>query len=148
MATSGTYNFISTSSQALIDESYERAGYLPDIITEQKIRSWKTSANLTLTSWINQGYNLWTSLRSLINITQNQASYNLQDLIGIPISDVIDVNIRTSQRPLGGTAASSAGGNAASVFGGAGPCTQNAPNGNISYNYGANITNEVTMVGV
>lgn len=148
MATSGTYNFISTNSQALIDESYERAGYLPDVITAQKIKSWQTSANLTLTSWINQGFNLWTSLRSLINIQENQYAYSLSNLIGIPISDVIDVCLRDFQRPLGGTAFSSNGGNAASVFGGDGPCTQNAINGYISYDYGANQQNEVVMVGV
>lgn len=142
--TSGTYNFLSTTSQQMIDEAWERAGLLPDVITHQKIITAQRSANLILTEWINKGYNLWTSTISLIGLFTDQGRYFLPK----NVSDVIDVNARTFQRPLGGTAFSSAGGNAASVFGGAGPCTQAAPNGYISYDYGAGVQYEITSVGV
>ena len=144
MATSGTYNFLSITSQQVIDEAYERIGIVPDIVTLQQIITAQRSANLVLQEWINKGYNLWTSTRTLLPINTNQANYTLP----IQYSDVVDVNVRTFQRPLGGTAFSSAGGNPDNVFGGNGNCTQNAPNGYISYNYGNNTAYEVTMVGV
>jgi hypothetical protein len=153
MATSGTYSFISTVGQQLIDEAYERAGVLPDVITAQKIQTAQRSGNLVLSEWINKGYNLWTSTQSLLNLLENQASYDLSNLVypkSYPLSDVIDVNIRTFQRPLDGTATSSDAGNASSLFNATDPgnFTQNAANGWISYDYGANQQNEVTMVGI
>jgi hypothetical protein len=144
VATSGSYNFLSTTSQQFVDEAFERAGVLPDVITGQKVQTAIRSGNLVLTEWINKGYNLWTSTRLFLPLNTNQSDYFLPNYI----SDVIDVNTRTFQRPLGGTAFSSAGGVAANVFGGVGNCTQNQPNGYISYDYGAGIQYEITMVGV
>ncbi len=144
MTTSDSYNFLSTTNQQFVDEVYERAGVLPDVITEQKIRTALRSGNMVLTEWINKGYNLFTSVRTFLPLNVNQGNY----VLSAAYSDVIDINTRTYDRPLGGTAFSSAGGNANGVFGGTVPCTQNAPNGYISYDFGEGAQYEITMVGV
>jgi len=144
VTTSNTYNFISTTNQQFVDECYERAGIVPDVITARHVQTAIRSGNLVLTEWINKGYNLFTSTRVFISLNPNQANYNLD----ARVSDVIDCNTRTFSRPLGGTAFSSNGGNADNVFGGTGDCVQNAPNGYISYNYGSGNSYMVTMVGV
>lgn len=144
--TSGTYNFLSTNNQQLIDEAWEMAGLLPDVIVHQKIVTALRSANLVLTEWINKGYNLWTSSIMLLNLNENQGFYTLPNYV----SDVIDVNARTFQTPLNGAAISSAvgAGNPNNCFGGNGGCILAGANGFIGYNYGNGVTNEITMVGV
>jgi hypothetical protein len=119
---------------------------LPDLITAQQIQSAQRSINLLLSEWINRGLNLWTVTQSMLNLIPNQNAYQLP----IPTSDILDATIRTSRRQLGGTPFSSAGGVAANAFDGnsATACTQVAPNGYISYDFGAGIQYAIAMVGV
>jgi hypothetical protein len=146
MSTSGTYNFGSTINDQFIIDSYERCGVLPDLITAEQVQSATRSANLLLSEWINKGLNLWTIQQSMLNLNLNQSAY----LLPYPTSDVLEATIRTSQRNLGGTAFSSAGGNAQNAFDNnpATACTQTAPNGYISYNYGANAQYAIALVGI
>lgn len=146
MSTSGTFNFGSTINDQFIIDAYERCGILPDLITAEQIQSAQRSCNLLLSEWINRGLNLWTVTQENLNLNANQAAYNLP----FPTSDILEATIRTSQRPLGGTAFSSAGGVAQNAFDGnpATACTQTAPNGYISYNYGNNVMYGVQMVGI
>src|ERR1700692_538819 len=146
MSTSGTFNFGSTISEQFIIDAYERCGILPDIITAEQIQSAQRSINLLLSEWINKGLNLWTVKQSMLNLIANQNAY----LLPYPTSDVLEATIRTSTRNLGGTPFSSAGGNASKAFDG-NPntaCTQTAPNGYISYNWGNGTQYSINMVGI
>ncbi len=143
---SGTYNFGNSQSENIIYDSFERVGILPDEIVGQKIQSAQRSLNLLLSEWINRGLNLWTVQQSMIGLNPNQNAYTLPT----HTSDVLEATIRTSQRQLGGIPASSAGGVAANAFDGnpATACTQNAPNGNISYDYGVGNSRVIQMFGI
>jgi hypothetical protein len=145
MSTSGTYNFGSPENEQIITEAYERVGVIGDIITQQKIDTALRSINLILSSWINEGLNLFTVKQGMLSLTSGQSSYVLPDS-GV---DILEATVRTSSRNLGGTPASSAGGTAAFAFDNnpATSCAQNAPNGNISYSWG-NGNNTITMLGV
>lgn len=146
MATSGTYNFANTPSDQLIIEAFERIGIVPDIITVEQVSSAQRSANLVLSDWINRGMNLWTLTPTMISLRANQNAY----LLPGPTNRLILANVRQSFRLLGGTAFSSAGGVAANAFDGnpLTACTQTAPDGYISYNYGLGNRTTVEMVGI
>lgn len=92
----------------------------------------------------NRGINLWTLDRVLIGFTPYQNIYALP----AGTLDVRDALYRVMTPPGGGSAASSAGGTPSNAFDGdpATVCTQTAPNGNISYNFGGPVV--VTTVGV
>ncbi len=146
MSTSGTYNFSSLENNDILIDAFERIGVLPDQITAQMIQSATRSLNLLLSEWINRGPNLWTMKEEILNLLPNQATYAMP----IATSAIMEATIRTSRRPLGGTAFSSAGGIAQNAFSNnpALACTQTAPNGYISYYYGANVSYGVAMVGI
>jgi hypothetical protein len=145
MSTSGTYEFASPQSKEIIEDAYERIGIISPQLDHTKIYAAQRSINFTLQSWINRGLNLWTVQTGMLALTPNQNTYNLP----LYISDILEATIRTSTRNLGGTAFSSAGGVAANAFDNnpATACTQTAPNGNISYNWGA-LQYPIAMVGV
>lgn len=143
---SGTYNFGSTQSDQIITDAYERIGFLPDLITGEKVQSAQRTINLLLSEWINRGFNQWTLTQAMLNLNPNQSSYALP----ATLSDIFDAVLRTSQRQLNGTAFSSAGGTASNAFDGNSTtaCTQTSPNGYISYNYGSGHTASIQIVGI
>jgi hypothetical protein len=145
MSTSGTYRFSSPQSEQIITDAYERIGIIPDALTDQQITTAQRSLNFILTSWINRGLNLWSIGQGMLALVQNQSAYSLpNDCI-----DILEATNRTSTRNLGGTPFSSAGGVAVNAFDG-NPntaCTQNAPNGYISYSWGL-ARYAIAMVGV
>lgn len=145
MSTSGTYSFGSPQSEQIIRDAYERIGIDPSLLTEKQINSAQRSINFILQEWVNKGNNLWTIRRGMIGLIPNQNTYNLP----LGLIDIKTAALRTSIRNLGGTAFSSAGGTASNAFDGnpATACTQTAPNGYISYNWGI-ATYAISMVGV
>lgn len=147
MSTSGTYNFVTASVNAIIDDAYERIGTTPGKLSDTQLESAKRSLNFILNAWTNNklGRRLWTLQRAMLALNANQGTYNLP----LATIDVQEVTVRQSVRNLGGTAATSAGGNAASAFDNnpATSCTQTAPNGNISYTWAA-AQYAIAMVGV
>lgn len=146
MSTSGTFNFGNSSNDLIITEAYERIGLLPDLITQQKIATAIRSLNVVLTAWMNKGINLFTVKQEMLGLNAGQYAYSLPTAT----VDVMEATIRTSQRNLGGTAFSSAGGVAENAFSGnpGVACTQNAPDGYISYNWGSPNQYAIAMVGV
>ena len=145
MATSGAYNFQNSSVNILIDKAYERLGTLPPLITAQKINSAFTAINLLLSEWTNRGLNLWTVTRDILTLNANQISYNLPD----NAIDILEASVRQSVRELNGTPFSSSG-VAANAFDNnpATACTQNAPDGNIGFDFGADSSIMLQMVGI
>ncbi len=146
MATSGTYNFISLENVQFIEEAFERIGLVSDVITASQQRSAIRAANFLLSEFINKGLNLFTVHQEMLALTTNQATYALP----IATNNILEATLRTSQRPLGGVAFSSAGGVAANAFdaNSATACTQVAPDGYISYDWGAGNSYSIAMVGI
>lgn len=144
--TSGSYSFGQTISDQLITDAYERVTVVPDTLTGNQIISAQRSINLMLSEWMNRGLNLWTLSPTLLGLTTNQYAYSLPE----NTCDILSAYIRTSSRQLGGTPFSSEGGVAANAFDGnpATKCTQTAPNGYISYDYGAGNLVTINMFGV
>jgi len=143
---SGTYNFISINNLEMLEDALESIGQLPDTINPQQVRSLSRSANYILSDWTNRGLNLFQEKQEVLNLIGNQATYTLPTAT----NRILEATLRTSSRPLGGTAFSSAGGVASNAFSGTPglACTQTAPNGYISYNYGTNNTFAIQMVGI
>jgi hypothetical protein len=142
LSTSGTYNFGLTQSNIIIEEAYKRVGILAPYQIADLINTAQRWINFILSSWTNRGLNLWTVTYNIQNLNPNQNTYYLP----AGVNDILEAVIRTSTRNLGGTPFSSAGGVAANCFGGAGNCTQNAPNGYISYTWASQYA--IQMVGI
>lgn len=81
MTVSGTTLFNPELSE-IIEEAYERAGI--EIRTGYQFRTARRSLNYLLTSWANQGINLWTVTSGDITLVQGQGTYDLP-------SDCVDV---------------------------------------------------------
>lgn len=145
--TSNTYLFgQNTKLDDLFTEAYERIGIIGNKQTPLNVQSAIMSANLELSSWPGRGLNLWLIQRQMLNIYPNQSIYPL------PVNTVRILEVVATQptRLMGGTASSSAGGTPNNCFN---PsistgCTQDAPNGNIAYDYGENTFNSIFYVGI
>src|SRR5882672_4484757 len=145
MASSGTFTFSTSESRIIIEDAYRRAGIIPEQLTFEQIQSAQNSINFILSDWLNREPELWTIKQEMMQLVTNQATYNLPT----STSDVLEVTIRSSQRNLGGTPGASSG-IAAYAFDGnpLTACTQTAPDGNISYDWGLTNLYAIAMVGV
>ena len=146
LPTSGTYNFQSIQVELIIREAFERIGILGEFVEPVKLDSAKRSLDLLFLEWMNKSVNLWTLEKAYLPLIPSQGQY----VLPVNVSNIIQANLRTSTRQLNGTPASSNGGVAANAFDGnpATACTQTAINGNISYDYGVNVTQEINFVGI
>ncbi len=144
--TSGTYNFQSVEVELLIRDAFEQIGVLPEFITPQKLESARRSINLLLLEWMNKTTNLWTLQSEFLSLNEFQIKYSLEKYV----LDITELNLRTSNRELSGSPASSNGGIALNAFNGDNTtaCTQDAADGNISYDYGVGNTQKITFIGV
>lgn len=144
--TSGTYNFQSVEVELLIRDAFEQIGILPEFITPQKLESARRSINLLLLEWMNKTTNLWTIQSDFLSLNEFQIKYSLEKYV----LDITELNLRTSNRELSGVPASSNNGDPANAFDGnnATACIQDAPDGNISYDYGVGNTQKITFIGV
>lgn len=151
---SGTYNFQSLENDDLILECFERIGFAGDQLVPVQINSAKRSLNFLLLDWISKSINLWTINKLYLPLNTGQSKYTLST----SITDILEVLQRTFTRQLNGTAQS----NTAATYdsaGGGNPlfafdnnfstfCTQNAPDGNISYTYGPGVSQYITFIGI
>jgi hypothetical protein len=146
LPTSGTYNFQSIQIELIIREAYERIGISGEFVEVVKLDSAKRSLDLLFLEWMNKSINLWTLEKAYLPLVASQRGY----ILPANVSNIIQANLRTSTRQLNGTAASSAGGVALNAFDGnpSTACTQTAPNGNISYDYGVGITQKISFIGI
>jgi len=142
--TSNTYNFQSIEVELIIREAFENIGILGEFVEYQKLQSATRSLNLLLLEWMTKSINLWTLERDYLAINQGQAEYTLSNTV----SNIIQANVRTSTRQLNGTPAASSG-VAQNAFDG-NPATfcDAGNNGNISYDYGINVTQQINFVGI
>jgi hypothetical protein len=153
-STSGTYNFQSIQIELIIREAFERIGILGEFVEPQKLDSAKRSLDLLFLEWMNKSVNLWTLQSTYLPLVTSQAKYTLP----VTVSNIIQANLRTSTRQLNGVAQTNTantydnggGGTAAFAFDGnpATACTQTVTNGNISYDYGEDVTQQINFVGI
>lgn len=152
--TSGNYNFQSIEVELLIREAFERIGILGEFVEPQKLESAKRSINFLLLDWMDKSINLWTLKGEYQGLVTGQRQYVLSNTV----SDIIQVNLRTSSRQLNGVAQTNTG-NTYDNGGGGNPqdafdgnpntsCIQNVADGNISYDYGVGNTGYITFVGI
>lgn len=115
------------------------------MLTGQQIQTAFRSLNLMLSSWPNEGINLWTVEQGVLNLVPDQPTYTLPSYI----IDLLECTIRSTLRMRGGTPTSSSG-TAANAFDAndATSCTETAPDGYIRYNYGTGNTQAISMVGI
>jgi hypothetical protein len=143
--TSGRYTFQVIEVEVIIREAFERIGILGEFVEAQKLLAARNSINFLLLEWMNKSVNLWTLQSTYLALTPNQGQYTLTDTI----SDVIQANLRTFTRQLNGTATASNGGIALNAFDGDPQTVCDAGNnGNISYDYGAGVTQQINFIGV
>lgn len=145
LPTSGTYNFQSIQVELLIREAFENIGIFGEFVESQKLDSAKRIIDLLMLEWMSKSVNLWTLEYDYMSLVTSQAQYTLPE----PISDIVQINLRTSTRQLNGTATSSNGGDAANAFDGNPATFCNAgADGNISYNYGNGNTQQINFIGI
>lgn len=151
---SGTYSFQSLENDDLILECFERIGFAGDQLVPVQMQSARRSLNFLLLDWISKSINLWTINKLYLPLNTGQSKYTL----GTSITDILEVLQRTFTRQLNGTAQS----NTADTYdngGGGNPlfafdnnfstaCTQNVANGNISYTYGAGVSQSIAFIGI
>lgn len=147
LPTSGTFNFQSIPIELIIREAFEKIGISGEFVEPVKLESAKRSIDLIFLEWMNKSVNLWTLEKAYLSLVPLQGQY----VLDVSVSNIIQANLRTSIRQnTGGTPATSAGGNPADAFDGnpATSCAQNAQNGNISYDYGAGVTQQINFIGI
>lgn len=152
--TSGKYTFQVIEVELIIREAFERIGILGEFVEAQKLNAARLSINFLLLEWMNKSVNLWTLQSAYLPLITNQGQYIFDNIVG----DVIQANLRTSTRQLNGIPQSNTtdtydgngGGDAANAFDGnpATACTQNAADGNISYDYGDGVTQQINFIGI
>lgn len=147
MAYSQTFNFgTSTLVESFVKDAFELCGISGANISGLQSDSAILSLNFLLSNWANKGLNLFTEQKAMIQLNVGQPNYPL-DSYTIKVTEVTASNNTILS---GGVAFSNAGGNAANAFDGnsATACTQNLPNGYISYTYPAGNTPSVYYIGI
>jgi len=157
LPTSNTYDYQSIEVELLIREAFENIGVFGEFVESQKLESARRSIQFLLQEWESKSTNLWTLQTRYISLNPNQGKYNLADQVN-NISDLIQVNLRNYTRQLDGVPQSnsgqsyddSGGGTAASAFDSneATACIQTLPDGNISFDYGENVTQKINFIGI
>lgn len=144
MGTSLSYNFQDINVDTIIKEAYERCGIINAFENGLFYESANRSGNFLFSSWINEGLNLFTIEQNILQIFPGQSQY----LLPINTSKILESKNSNTNRMLGGTAFSSAGGVAQSAFDGnlATACTQTSTNGNIRYLY--TVGTPINYVGI
>lgn len=147
MAYSQTFNFGQTTLvEAFVKDAFELCGVNGADISGMQEDSAILSLNFLLSNWVNKGLNLFTEQKAMLQLNVGQPTYNL-DSYAVMLTEVTASN---NTRLVGGVAFSSAGGTASNAFN-SNPttaCTQDSPNGYISYTYPTGVTPAVYYVGI
>lgn len=142
--TSGLVNYSQLDVAALIEKAVRKCGKQPSTIASELMFEAKTELFVLLSSLVNDGVPLWTVSPQIygVHVNQNLLQFSSGTL------DVRNMLYRTNILPSNGIPFSSAGGTVNNAFdqnlGTA--CTQNAPNGYISYNFNSPVV--ITTVGM
>ena len=131
MGTSNAYSFQNITVDRVINDAYQRIGMLNAYQNGIYYKAARTSGNFLLSSWVNEGLNLFTIDQNIIPIVNGITSYALP----ANTSKILDCKLSNSNRKLNGTPYTSAGGNPAAAFDGNinTNCTQTSANGSLGY---------------
>lgn len=146
MTSSNSYQFgIATSVDDIILDAFERCGFPGGMISGLQMQSARRSLNFLFSELSSRQINLWTVSQRILGLVTNQISYQMPT----GLIDIANMTRRQSTRVLGGTAYTSAGGTASNAFDGdlTTSCTQTSTNGYIYYDFGAGVTQAISMVG-
>ncbi len=146
MTTSGTVSQTQIQVSDLLEDAIKACGIPTSDMTPEIYKTAKDNLYFYLSALANDGIQLWTIQKYIIGLIPGQLSYDLDN----GAVDVLNAVYRTITAPSNGTAATSAGGNADNAFDGdvTTSCTQTAPNGNISYDFGSGTTFRPIMFGI
>lgn len=149
MSYSQTFNFGTTTLvETFVRDAFELCGISGASISGLQSDSALLSLNFLLSEWANKGLNLFTVQKAMIELNVGQPAYVLPQYT----IKVTEVTASNNTILSGGTAFSSAGGNAANAFNQSpspsNATTQTAPNGYISYSYPFGYTPSVYYVGI
>lgn len=145
MAYSGTVGTTVIQVQTLIDHGARRCGKLAEELTSEQVLSARESLFFLLSNLINIGIQYWAIEKKVYGLQADNYIYKLP----VGGNDVLQALYRRMNRPSG-SYATSAGGNVANAFDSNidTVCTQTAPDGNISVNYGTNNPVYIGSIGV
>jgi hypothetical protein len=145
MAYSGTVGTTVIQVQTLIDHGARRCGKLAEELTSEQVLSARESLYFLLSNLINIGIQYWAIDKKVYGLQADQYVYKLP----VGGNDVLQALYRRMNRPSGAYA-TSAGGTVENAFDSNIDtiCTQSAPNGNISVNYGTNNPVYIGSIGV
>jgi len=145
MAYSGTIGTTVINVQTLIDHGARRCGKFAEELTSEQVLSARQSLFYLLSNLINIGIQYWAINKEVIGLKPNKYVYELP----LGSNDTLNVLYRTMNRPSGNYA-TSAGGNVANAFDSNTDtiCTQTAPNGNLSVDFGVNNPVYIGSIGV
>ena len=145
MAYSGTVGTTVIQVQTLIDHGARRCGKLAEELTSEQVLSAKESLFFLLSNLINIGIQYWAIEKKVFGLKADKYVYQLP----IGANDVLQALYRRMNRPSGAYG-TSAGGTVENAFDSNIDtiCTQSAPNGNISVNYGTNNPVYIGAIGI
>ena len=145
MAYSGTVGTTVIQVQTLIDHGARRCGKLAEELTSEQVLSAKESLFFLLSNLINIGIQYWAIEKKVFGLKADKYVYQLP----IGANDVLQALYRRMNRPSG-SYGTSAGGTVENAFDSKIDtiCTQSAPNGNISVNYGTNNPVYIGAIGI
>ena len=145
MAYSETVGTTVISVQKLIDHGARRCGKLAEELTSEQVQSAKESLYFLLSSLINIGIQYWAIEKTVIGLNPNQYIYQLP----LGTNDVLNALYRRMNRPSGSYSTTS-GGTVTYAFDGDTDtiCTQSAPNGSISTDFGTDNPVYIGSIGV
>lgn len=146
MTTSGTVAQTVIQVSDILEDAMKACGLSTAEMTPEIYVTAKNNLYFYLSALANDGIQLWTIQKFIIGLIPGQYVYNMD----AGTVDVLNAVYRTSTTPSNGTAATSAGGNADNAFDGdiTTSCTQTAPDGNISYDFGSGTTSSPIMFGI
>jgi hypothetical protein len=149
--TSNSYEFV--NEEQIIDfitDAFEKCGAVNQTLSQYQLKSAHKSLNYIFSHWSNYGVQLWATDQQMIDLIPGQATYETPPGTIDVISDNELVLLQTTRSTTTTGVAASSSGVPANAFDEnlATFCTQNAPNGWISYNMGADNQLSIPYIGV
>ena len=97
MTTSGTYTFNPSLGEIVLN-AYARCGVRRTAIMQEHMTDARFETNLMLSSWANQGVNLWEVVLISVPLVQSQTTYTVPAKVVMILDAVIQQNTGTSSQ--------------------------------------------------
>jgi len=97
MTTSGTYTFNPSLGEIVLN-AYARCGVRRTALMQEHMTDARFETNLMLSSWANQGVNLWEVVLISVPLIQGQTTYTVPSKVVMILDAVIQQNTGTSSQ--------------------------------------------------